>query len=187
MEETEERRTFEEVIRSVIDEYVSIGAEARREPAYKAELVEERRRREQLETRVNELVEENKRSRQVAEESDRHSQIRGGTAAARSGEDRPGVQGRAGRDRARRGRVAGCEDAGRRTADAGVPGDVRERESRVSAGADCGGSGVAGPQRGGQMHAALDLEKIQPGMSAEELQRVREQIAQLALQSLRGE
>ena len=50
-----------------------------------------------------------------------------------------------------------------------------------------GGSGVSGPQRGGQMNTALDLERIRPGMSPEDLQRVREQVSQLALQSLRGE
>ena len=49
---------------------------ARREPAYKTELQEERRRREQLEKRVNELVEENKRSRAVADEAQRSTNIR---------------------------------------------------------------------------------------------------------------
>ena len=49
---------------------------ARREPAYKTELQEERRRREQLEKRMNELVEENKRSRAMAEEAQRNATIR---------------------------------------------------------------------------------------------------------------
>src|SRR5258708_20576652 len=49
---------------------------AKREPAYKTELHEERRRREQLEKRVNELVEENKRSRAVADEAQRSTNIR---------------------------------------------------------------------------------------------------------------
>ena len=63
------------IIRQVIDEY-SRKEQAKTEPAYKAELLEERKRREQLERRVNELVDEAKRSRQLAEESDRHSAIR---------------------------------------------------------------------------------------------------------------
>ena len=37
---------------------------------------EERKRREQLERRLNELVEENKRSRQMAEEAERSAAIR---------------------------------------------------------------------------------------------------------------
>jgi hypothetical protein len=44
----------------VIEEYLTRSGEGR--AGYKAELVEERRRRESLERRVNELVEENQRS-----------------------------------------------------------------------------------------------------------------------------
>src|ERR1700677_4561169 len=51
-------------------------AVARREPALSAELHVRSRRREQLEKRVNELVEENKRSRAVAEEAQRSGNIR---------------------------------------------------------------------------------------------------------------
>src|SRR5271170_6622590 len=63
------------VVQQAIDEYMRQDV-ARREPAYKTELHEERRRREQLEKRVNELVEENKRSRAVADEAQRSTNIR---------------------------------------------------------------------------------------------------------------
>ena len=63
------------IVQQAIDEYMRQDT-ARREPAYKTELQEERRRREQLEKRVNELVEENKRSRAVAEEAQRSTTIR---------------------------------------------------------------------------------------------------------------
>src|SRR5437763_7627820 len=63
------------IVQQAVDEYMRQDV-ARREPAYKAELHEERRRREQLEKRVNELVEENKRSRAAAEEAQRSSSIR---------------------------------------------------------------------------------------------------------------
>jgi len=63
------------IVRQAIEEYTR-REQARSEPAHKAELQEERKRREQLERRVNELVEENKRSRQMAEEADRHAAIR---------------------------------------------------------------------------------------------------------------
>jgi hypothetical protein len=49
---------------------------AKAEPAYKAELTEERKRREQLESRLNDLVQENQRARQRAEEVERTSAIR---------------------------------------------------------------------------------------------------------------
>ena len=39
-------------------------------------MVEERKRREALEKRLNELVEENKKSRRVAEEAERGSAVR---------------------------------------------------------------------------------------------------------------
>ena len=63
------------IVQQAIDEFVRRDS-ARREPAYKTELQEERRRREQLEKRMNELVEENNRSRAMAEEAQRNSTIR---------------------------------------------------------------------------------------------------------------
>ena len=63
------------IVQQAIDEYMRKDT-ARREPAYKNELQEERRRREQLEKRMNELVEENKRSRALADEAQRNATIR---------------------------------------------------------------------------------------------------------------
>ena len=63
------------IVKAAIQEY-STNEQAKSEPAYKAELQEERKRREQLERRLNELVEENKRSRHVAEEAERSSAVR---------------------------------------------------------------------------------------------------------------
>src|SRR6201999_1140284 len=65
------------IVQQAIDEYMRQDV-ARREPAHKTELQEERRRREQLEKRVNELIEENKRSQAFAEEAQRSSAIRAG-------------------------------------------------------------------------------------------------------------
>jgi hypothetical protein len=63
------------IVQQAVQEYLRQDT-SRREPAYKAELQEERKRREQLERRVNELVEENQRSRQMAEEAERSANIR---------------------------------------------------------------------------------------------------------------
>ena len=63
------------IVQQAVDEYMRQDT-VRREPAYKTELQEERRRREQLEKRVNELVEENRKSRGVADEAQRSSNIR---------------------------------------------------------------------------------------------------------------
>ena len=63
------------IVRQAIQDYTTLE-QAKNEPAYKAELIEERKRREQLERRVNELVEENRVSRKMAEEADRSSAVR---------------------------------------------------------------------------------------------------------------
>ncbi len=71
----DEPTNVQAIVQQAVDEYMRQDV-ARREPAYKTELHEERRRRESLEKRVNELVEENKRSRAVAEEAQRSGSIR---------------------------------------------------------------------------------------------------------------
>src|SRR6185369_1651590 len=63
------------IVRQAVQEYAN-AEHAKSEPAYKTELLEERKRREQLERRLNELAEENKRSRQVAAEAERGSAVR---------------------------------------------------------------------------------------------------------------
>src|SRR5437868_2814335 len=63
------------LVRQAIQEF-STEQQAKSEPAYKAELQEERKRREQLERRLNEMAEENKRSRQIAAEAERNSAVR---------------------------------------------------------------------------------------------------------------
>jgi hypothetical protein len=174
------------MIRSVIEEYVT--TERRQtEPAYKTELLEERRRRESLEKRVNELIEENKKSRQAAEETDRYSQIR--AELQRLGVAKIDLAFRIVRDEIQRSedgslsaRTAEGERPMREHLAAFVEQNPEFLPARIS-----GGSGVSSPQRSGQMQSALELERIKPGMNPEELQRVREQVSQLALQSLRGE
>ena len=63
------------LVRQAVEEFMRVE-QSKSEPAYKVELQEERKRREQLERRMNELTEENKRSRQAAEEADRSSTIK---------------------------------------------------------------------------------------------------------------
>ena len=63
------------IVRQAVQEFVSTE-QTRSEPAYKVELADERKRREQLECRLNEVVEENKRSRAQAAEAERSSAVR---------------------------------------------------------------------------------------------------------------
>jgi hypothetical protein len=51
-----------------------------------------------------------------------------------------------------------------------------------------GGTGFhPAPRNAGGQTGGIDLDRIKPGMNTEDLQRVREQISQIALQNLRGE
>ncbi len=179
----EEIRT---VIRSVIEEYLELQKKES-EPAYKAELQEERRKREQLERRLNELVEENKRSRQLAEESDRHAQIK--SELQRLGVSKVDLAFRIVKDdivRAADGSLVARTPEGEKNFREFLTNFVQENPEFLPA-RIAGGSGVVSPGRGTSAPAVVDLEKIRPGMSQEELQRIREQISRVALQSLRGE
>src|SRR5579859_1455704 len=75
IEASETHGELRSVIRNVIDEFMR-AEQVKTEPAYKMELIEERKRREQLEQRVNELATENKRSRHVAEEAEKQAAVR---------------------------------------------------------------------------------------------------------------
>jgi hypothetical protein len=84
------------VVRQVIEEFLK-AERSKAEPAYKAELVEERKRRESLESRLNQVVEENRQARAAAEEMDRHTQIR--SELQRLGKNRLGFSCRKRRNR----------------------------------------------------------------------------------------
>ena len=58
----EESDDIRSIVQAVIQEFVK-AEQTKAEPAYKTELVEERKRRESLEQRVNELVAENQQPR----------------------------------------------------------------------------------------------------------------------------
>lgn len=173
------------LIRGVIDEFVQ-AEQAKAEPAYKAELLDERKRREDLERRVNDLVQENTRSRQMAEEAERNSSIR--AELQRLGVAKVDLAYRAVKDDVHR------RDDGELVARGG-PGEVPLREylkqfvqenpellpARIPGGSGMGSGSKVAPTAGG-----LDLDKIRPGMSPEELEKVRQEVAKVASQALRG-
>ncbi|MBI1792239.1 MAG: hypothetical protein HYR60_32345 [Acidobacteria bacterium] len=187
MDETDSKPPdVEAVVRQVVEEYARRD-QAKSEPAYKAELLEERKRREQLEKRVNELVEENQRSRQMAEEAERHATIR--TELQRLGVQKVDLAFKAVRDD-----VARAEDG--RLVARGESGELGLKEylaSFVNANPEflpariSGGSGVTAGQKGpASGSGSVDLDRIKPGMSREELERVRQEIVRVASQTLRG-
>jgi hypothetical protein len=174
------------VIKDAIEEFTK-NQTAKAEPAYKNELMEERKRREQLERRVNELISENARSRQVAEEAERNAAIR--AELQRLGVAKVDLAFRAIKEDIRR-----SEDG--HLVAAGEHGPVGLREYLTQFVNDnpeflparnLGGSGVtASPSSGPAVGPAADIDKIKPGMTAEELEQIRQEVARIASQSLSG-
>ncbi len=177
----DEQADVRAIIRGAIEEFLKA------EPAYKAELLDERKRREQLERQVNDLVEENQRSRQAAENAERNAAIR--TELQKLGVAKLDLAFRAVKDDVQRG-------ADGRLVARGEDGDVPLRDyltrfvgenpellpARIS-----GGSGMGSTPKTAPGGGAMDLDKIRPGMSAEELERVRLEISRVANQTLRGQ
>lgn len=173
------------VIRSVIDEFMR-AEQVKAEPAYKTELLEERKRREQLEQRVNELAGENKRNKQIAEEAEKQSAIR--AELQRLGVAKVELAFRAVRNEVRRkedGCLVGRADRGDLPLREYLEHFVTENPELLPA-RIAGGSGMEPAQRTAPAERAIELEKIRPGMDPEELDRVRKEISRLAAQSLRG-
>lgn len=174
------------LVKDAIREFITFE-QAKSEPAYKTELIEERKRREVLERRVNELAEENRRSRQVAEEAERSTAIR--SELQKLGVTKVDLAFKAVRDD-----IVRAEDG--RLVMKGTQGEVGVREylsnfvtenpellpARIT-----GGSGTAGSTKHVNLgNPAIDIDRIKPGMNPEEMERVRQEIARIALQAMKG-
>ena len=180
-----EQPELRSIVRGVIEEFVQ-AERSKAEPAYKAELMDERKRREDLERRVNELVQENQASRRIAEEAERSSSVR--AELQRLGVAKVDLAYRVVKDDIQR------SDDGRLFAKTGQ-GEVPAREYLVQFVQDnpellpariTGGSGMGSEPKVAPMTGGLDLEKIRPGMNPEELEKVRLEVSRIASQALRG-
>jgi hypothetical protein len=165
------------IVQQAVDEYMRQDV-ARREPAYKTELHEERRRREQLEKRVNELVEENKRSRAVADEAQRSTNIR--TELQKLGVTKVDLAYKAVQDeivRTEDGRLVARGDNGEQPVGEFLAGFVHDNPEFLPA-RIAGGTGMTGTQKAAPQATAggFDLDRISPSMSKEDLDRVRQEI-----------
>jgi hypothetical protein len=173
------------IIREVIQEFLDVQR-SKAEPAYKAELAEERKRREQLEHRLNELVEENLKSRQRAEEVERGAAIR--SELQRLGVSKVDLAFRVVKDDIMRGddgQLKARTPTGEAPLRDYLAQFVSENPELLPARVT-GGSGASTGQRSSQGSGAVDIEKIRPGMTAEERDRVREEISKIASQQVRG-
>jgi hypothetical protein len=175
------------VIREAIEEYTRREA-TKAEPAYKNELLEERKRREELQRRVEDLVRENARARQLAEEAERSAAIR--AELQRLGVSKVDLAFRAVKDdvkRAEDGTLTAHSERGPVGLREYLTQFVNENPEFLPA-RNLGGSGLAAGQRTPTPASSnVDLDKIRPGMSPEELERVRQEIARIASQALGGQ
>jgi len=162
-----------EIVQAVVQEFMP----------QKTELEEERKRREGLEQRVSELIAEAEKSRAKAEEAERSAAVR--AELQRQGVAKLDLAYKAIRDeihRAEDGRLVAPGGGGMREH---VEQFVKENPELLPARL-AGGSGAGAGQRSAPGEARVDLETIRPGMSPEELDRVRKEIARVASLTLRG-
>ncbi len=172
------------LVRAAIEEFVQTQHQ-KAEPAYKAELQDERKRREGLETRVNQLIEENRKARAAADEADKNSQIRG--ELQRLGVAKVDLAFKAVREdivRAEDGRLQARGAEGKSLQEY-LNGFVQENPELLPARIS-GGSGAQTATRNAPPASTIDIDTITPGMNKEDLDRVRKEISKLATQALRG-
>jgi hypothetical protein len=176
---------IESIVQRAVQEYMHQDTN-RKEPAYKAELQEERRRREQLEKRLNEVVAENKRNRQIASEAERSSAIR--AELQHLGVAKVDLAYKAVQDgiyRSEDGRLMAKLDGGEVPAKEYLTGFVAENPEFLPARIS-GGSGVTSSYKVPARETAIDLDKISPSMDKAELEKVRQEILRVASQTLKS-
>jgi hypothetical protein len=173
-------------VRGLIREAVAEAIREQREFGMDERLSLERTQREDLERKLNELIEENHRNRARAEEAERHTAIR--TELERLGVAKVELAFRA------------VKDDVIRTPDGGLAakrGDSNEdltsylrkfldENPELLPARMTGGSGQRPSSQADHESFRVDLDRIQPGMSTEELERVRQEIVRVANQAFRG-
>jgi hypothetical protein len=176
---------IQSIVQQALQEFVK-QQQSQTEPAYKAELQDERKRREQLERRLNELVEENKRSRHAAAEAERGAAIR--AELQRLGVAKVDLAYKAVQDtivRTDDGRLVAHGESGDTPIKDFLSGFVADNPEFLPA-RIAGGSGVTSGQKvASSADEPIDLDKIRPGMSREEMERVRREIVRIASQNLK--
>lgn len=174
--------SLKNVVREALLEVLS----ERQEPQISNELAQERAHRESLEQRLNALVEENHRNRVKVEEAERQNAVR--TELQRLGVAKIDLAFRAVKDevhRAEDGQIVAKTAAGETPLGEYLKQFLEQNPELLPARIP-GGSGMSSGQRGSALASQVDLDKIRPGMSPEELERARQEIVRVASQTFRG-
>jgi ATP/maltotriose-dependent transcriptional regulator MalT len=172
MEEPDVRK----IVAEAIGEYMRQDT-ARQEPAYKSELAEERKRREALEKRMNEMAEENKKARGAADEAERASAIR--EELQRLGVAKIDLA-----FKVVQGEIARTKDgnlmAGDRTMAEYLAAFAEENPELLPPRAEARTGKTDEQKTSAQRLKPLDLDNIGPHSSREDLERVREEIVRVS-------
>lgn len=175
---TSKASDLKQMVHEILSEYQTVQAK-QNEPAYKAELMEERRKRETMEKRLNELVEETRRAKARAETMERETLIR--SELQRLGVAKVDLAFKAVKDEILR-EADGSLQARGPEGPVPVQDFLRkfvDDNPELLPARNLGGSGTANSGRGTQSSPGFDLDQIRPGMSAEDMARARKEIARL--------
>lgn len=139
--------------------------------------------RGELEKKVNELVEENRRARAAAEAAERNASIR--AELQKLGVAKLDLAYRAVKDdvyRSEDGRLLGQGGMELK----GYLEQFVEENPELLPARVTGGSGASAGNRDVEADGSIELSRIRPGMSKEEMDRVRQEVARVAARTLRG-
>jgi len=187
MSETVQEKPLDiaEVIAKTVEQTLTSIQEQHKTETESSELAQERKKRETLEKRVNELIEEGRKAREAAEQTDRFAAIK--SELQQLGVTKVDLAFRAVRDDVYR-------DGDRllaRTDDGSTP--LREYLTQwIAANPEfkpariAGGAGTSPSRSSAAGASSFDLERIRPGMSAEDMERARQEIARVAAHALGG-
>ena len=168
-----EEPDVKQIVAQAISEYMSQDT-ARREPALKAELDEERKQRGILEKRLNEMAEENKKARATAAEAERATAIR--TQLQKLGVAKIDLAYKVVQAEITR-NDDGTMMAGAKTLSEVLEEFVKENPELLPARA---AGGDREQRQAPQPRKEVDIDTIGPASSREDLERVREKIVEVS-------
>lgn len=174
------------VIQNIVRNVLTEVLQSHRSLDTDARLQEEISRREELEAKLNEVIAENRENRQIREEKELEVTTR--STLHRLGVVKTDLAFHAIKNliyRKENGVIVARTDAGEMQLNSFLQQFLDENPELVPARLQ-GGSGIHYGQRNQKSEMRIDLDKIGPGMSAEELERARKEIVRVASETFRG-